>query len=155
MILSEVMTPNPKTCSLDDSIQSCAKLMSDANLGFLPVVDEYGMLEGVITDRDIAMRATAQGKGPETRVRFVQSDNPLHLEKEDSLAQAEDLMMEGHVRRIVIIDEERKPIGVVSTSDICRCEKDLERMADVFGTICEPTAEGRTVERFVGSSCCG
>ncbi|NQT20801.1 MAG: CBS domain-containing protein [Planctomycetes bacterium] len=155
MILSEVMTPNPKTCSLDDSVQICAKLMSDANLGFLPVVDDYGTLAGVITDRDIAIRAVAQGKNPETRVRFVYSDNPLHLEEADTLAQAEDLMMEAHVRRIVIIDEEKKPIGVVSASDVCRCEKDLERMARVFGTICEPTVEGRTVERFVGSSCCG
>ena len=155
MILSEVMTPNPKTCSLEDSIESCASLMADANVGFLPVVNDYGTLAGTITDRDIVIRAVAHGKSLDTRVQEIYSDNPVHLNRGDTLAEAEDLMMEAHIRRLVVIDEDKKPIGVVSVSDIGRFEKDLDRVAGVFRAILEPMPEGRTIERLVGSMCCG
>lgn len=155
MTLSEVMTPDPKVCRENDSIQSCARIMADNNLGFLPVVDENGILIGTVTDRDITIRATAKGKSHDTKVRDVYSDNPVHLRKEDALALAEDLMMDAHIRRLVVVDDAKKPIGVVSASDVGRCEKNTQRVALVFGTILKPMPQGRTVEELVGSSCCG
>jgi len=155
MILSEVMTPDPIMCRLDDSIQDAARLMADHNLGFLPVVDEYGTLVGTITDRDIVIRGTARCEPLHTRIREIYSDNPIHLSPEDTLAQAEDLMMDAHIRRLVVVDNDKKPIGVVSLSDIGRFDKDLRRVANVFAAILEPMPQGRTIEGLIGSSCCG
>ena len=155
MSLSEVMTPDPITCRLEDSIQDCARLMADHNLGFLPVVDEYGTLVGTITDRDIVIRSAARGEPLTTRIQEIYSDNPIHLSPEDTLAQAEDLMMDAHIRRLVAVDDEKKPVGVLSLSDIGRFDKDLRRVGNVFAAVLEPMPQGRTIEGLIGSACCG
>jgi len=155
MILSEVMTPDPKTCSEEDSIRDCARIMADHNVGFLPVVNELGRLVGVITDRDITTRATAIGISGDAKVGDICSDNPVHMEPTDTLERAEDLLMDAHIRRLVVVDKEKRPVGVVSLCDVGRFDEDADRVTDVFATVLEPMPQSRTVADLVGSPCCG
>ena len=145
MTLSEVMTPEAKVCRETDSIIECAQIMADFGVGFLPVVNDEGELVGTVTDRDITLRAVAKG---------MDLEGPIHLQEGDSLAQAEELMMEGHIRRIVVVDDSKHPVGVVSLSDIVRNEDD-SKAREVYETVAEPIEQERTVEQFAGMGCCG
>ena len=155
MSLGDMMEHNIKTCRADDTLRACAKMMMDNRIGFLPVVDNKGILIGTITDRDIVLRAVAAGKNADSKVRDFFSDNPVHLHASDDIAEAENVMMQGHIRRLVIVDDQKKPIGVVSISDIVMHEKDFERLHDVLCKVFERTPQERTVEELVGSACCG
>ena len=155
MRVGELMTHNPKTCKMDDTIQSVARVMAEGNFGFMPVVDNEGRLIGTVTDRDIVVRATAAGMDQMTPVREVFSDMPVHVSENDPLSKAEELMMDAHIRRLVVIDDGKRPIGVVSASDITRHETDAERLRDLFCTVLEPIPYERTVGELVGSESCG
>jgi len=154
MTLSEVMTPEAKVCRETDAIIECAQIMADFGVGFLPVVNDEGELVGTVTDRDITLRAVAKGMYLEGPIGEIMSDKPIHLQEGDSLAQAEELMMEGHIRRIVVVDDSKHPVGVVSLSDIVRNEDD-SRAREVYETVAEPIEQERTVEQFAGMGCCG
>jgi signal-transduction protein with cAMP-binding, CBS, and nucleotidyltransferase domain len=142
-------------CRLDDTIHSCAREMANRNLGFLPVVNDKGVLIGTITDRDLTIRALAEGKSADTNISEFYSDNPVHLNQHDALAQAESIMMDAHIRRVVVVDEQKKPIGVVLACDVAEHEEDAERIGKLFKAVLQRSAEPRTVEAFKGSSCCG
>jgi len=154
MILSEVMTAEVKVCRETDSILECAQMMADFSIGFLPVVNEEGALTGTVTDRDITLRAVAKGLDLNDPVKAITSDHPIHLEAGDTLEEAERLMMEGHIRRIVVVDEQKHPIGVVSASDVVRHEQDSAKIKHLYSRVCEPTGQERTVEQFAGMACC-
>lgn len=155
MNLGDIMSRDVRFCRASDAIKDCAKSMADNKIGFLPVVDDNGILLGTLTDRDIALRAVAMGKGPDTKVQDVMSGDPVHLHADSTLDEAEQVMMQGHIRRVVVVDDQKKPIGVVSISDIAKSEDDAGRLKEVLSTITERIPEERTVEELVGSPCCG
>src|SRR5688572_23915626 len=74
----EIMTPDPKSCRASDSIQEAARLMRDCDCGSVPVVDEEHRLVGVITDRDLAIRAIAEGKPVDTPVSELMTADPFY-----------------------------------------------------------------------------
>jgi len=155
MKLGEIMSRDVRTCGLNSSIADCAKMMEQFKIGFLPIVDEGGALVGVLTDRDIVRRAVAAGKGPDAKAKEIYSDEPVHLHADDTLTDAEEAMMQGRIRRLVVIDDEKKPVGIISLTEIVRYESDASRLKDVLGSILEPMREERTVEELVGTPCCG
>jgi CBS domain-containing protein len=116
--VSSVMTCNIETISPAATLEQAGKKMRAHNVGFLPVVDE-GKLLGVVTDRDIVLRAVADGMRPYmTRVSHVMTDNAIFCYHDQDIAEASLLMEKNLVHRLAVLDQNGALAGVVSLSDI-------------------------------------
>ena len=135
MKISEVMTPNPRTVSPGDSLQVAAQIMRDEDVGVVPVV-EAGRIEGVVTDRDIVIRAVADGDFQAT-VEDVCSDDVVTCTAEMSTADVSALMGEHQVRRIPVVDEDDRLVGIVSLGDLAVKEHRDSRTGDTLENISE------------------
>jgi Predicted signal-transduction protein containing cAMP-binding and CBS domains len=122
MRANEIMTPTPATCSSSDSVQDIARLMRDKDCGAVPVVDN-GRVVGIVTDRDLAIRALADGKGMDAKASDVMTAGPQCCSPEDEIRDIEQLMAERQVRRIPIVDAEGRCVGIVSQADLARASK--------------------------------
>ncbi|HEU4565446.1 MAG TPA: CBS domain-containing protein [Gemmatimonadaceae bacterium] len=118
----EIMTEHPVCCTPDDTAERAARLMQEVDCGVLPVVaDRESMrLVGVVTDRDLAVRGLARGKGPKTKVRDLMTANPQHCAPTADVREVERVMAEWQVRRVPIVDERECVIGVVAQADLAR-----------------------------------
>ncbi|MHB9025656.1 MAG: CBS domain-containing protein [Armatimonadota bacterium] len=143
MEASEIMTESPATCTPRDSVRAIARTMLENNCGLLPVVDTADTLQlvGVVTDRDIVCRVLAQDMDCETATvdSFMTADKLWTALPNDSIDTVIDRMEEGQVRRIPIVDENNKVLGIISTADIALEIEDEEEIAEVFEEISEPT----------------
>jgi CBS domain-containing protein len=119
MKLKEIMTQDVEVIHPGDSLQSAAKKMRDRDIGFLPVYDG-GQLIGVLTDRDIAIRAIAKGADPKTPLNLELITTPAIFCFEDqSVDDATELMHDKQVRRLVILKRGNKQLaGVISLGDL-------------------------------------
>ena len=135
MKISEVMTPNPRTVSLGDSLQTAAQVMRDEDTGVVPVVED-GRVEGVVTDRDIVIRAVADGDYQAT-VDDVCSDDVVTCTPEMSTADVAQLMGEHQIRRIPVVDEDDRLVGIVSLGDLAVKEHRDNRMGETLENISE------------------
>jgi CBS domain-containing protein len=117
MRVSEVMTRQVRVCDPRQSISVCARMMAEIDAGVLPVA-ERDRLVGMITDRDIAIRAVAAGKGPDTAVGEVMSRQLLYCFDDQDLDHIAKSMGEARVRRLPVIDRESSLVGILSLADI-------------------------------------
>jgi CBS domain-containing protein len=121
--IKEIMTPNPKVCAADATLQEVARLMIDEDTGFIPVIRK-GRICGVITDRDIVVRATAQGVDPtQARAGDFCSIELEWVSQDTSVDDAIELMEARKIRRLLVCDG-GCPIGVVSLGDLAECRPD-------------------------------
>lgn len=119
MKVSEVMTKFPATCTPDQTVAAAARLMISADCGAIPVVGEQDELPiGVITDRDIVVRAIANDLGPETLVRDCMTTPAITVTTETSLGDCIKLLEQRQIRRVFVVDEAGRCIGVVAQADI-------------------------------------
>ena len=125
MKVRELMTRDPACCTPDQTIREAAGLMRDADCGCIPVVADTGthMLVGVVTDRDIAVRAIATGKGADTRISEVMSSGPRCCSPDDDVDTVEKIMIEGQVRRVPVVDQAGCCVGMVSQADLALNDK--------------------------------
>ena len=122
MRVSEAMTREVRVASPGQSIRDVAKIMAEIDAGVLPVGDN-DRLVGIITDRDIAIRAVAQGKGPDTPVREVMStEKVLYCYEDEDLAHVAQNMGEQQVRRLPVVNREKRLVGIVSLGDMVQTE---------------------------------
>jgi CBS domain-containing protein len=98
-----------------------AKIMSDVHAGFLPVQDN-DRLVGMITDRDIAVRAVAAGKGPDTPVREIMTKDVKYCFEDEELDHVAHNMGELRVRRLPVMSRQKRLVGVVSLGDLARTQ---------------------------------
>jgi CBS domain-containing protein len=143
MKLQTIMTTDVEIVNADDSLQIAAQKMRDRDVGFLPVLDN-GRLAGVITDRDIAIRAIAAGLDPvRTKVRNLATTDVIwgyHDQDDDKAAR---LMEDYQIRRLVILHPESQAIvGVISLGDLARNTKVQDKAAEVLEKVSEPANEG-------------
>ena len=118
MKVSEAMTPAVVTVSRDTPLTDAARLMRDSDVGPLPVADE-GRLVGVLTDRDITIRAVANGKDPfSTRVDEVMTPKVVCCLDTDEVERAAEMMQSAQLRRLLVVDEGGRLAGIVSLGDI-------------------------------------
>jgi len=116
--VSEAMTPAVVTVSRDTPLTDAARLMRDSDVGPLPVADE-GRLVGVLTDRDITIRAVANGKDPfSTRVDEVMTPKVVCCLDTDEVERAAEMMQSAQLRRLLVVDEGGRLAGIVSLGDI-------------------------------------
>jgi CBS domain-containing protein len=133
--IRELMTQNPRTVSPDQTIEEAAKIMRDEDTGVVPVT-EGDNLTGVITDRDVAVRAVAEGKGPSTSIRDVASKDLVTVDPDQGLDEALRLMAQHQVRRLPVVEEDGRLVGIVSQADVAR-KGDDARTGEVVQQISE------------------
>jgi CBS domain-containing protein len=132
--IREVMTS--KVCSIDAEkpVAHAAKMMRDEDVGLAPIV-EGDRLVGTLTDRDIAIRVVADGRDPEaTKVRDVASTDVVTVDPQQDLDEALRLMTQHQVRRIPVVEEDGRLVGVVAQADVAR-EADERQTGDVVEQI--------------------
>jgi CBS domain-containing protein len=122
MKVGEVMTRDVKLVSPKQSICDAAKMMAECDAGALPV-GEGDRLVGVITDRDIAIRAIAEDKGPDTPVADVMTKQVLYCFEDESVDHVAQNMGEQQVRRLPVLNREKRLVGIVSIGDLSRKAK--------------------------------
>jgi CBS domain-containing protein len=116
--LQQVMTPNPTTCSATTTVGDAARFMRDSDIGDV-LVERDGKLCGIVTDRDIVVRAVAEGRDPmSTPLGDICSRDLTTLSPDDSVKDAVKLMRDKALRRLPIADSSGKAVGIVSLGDL-------------------------------------
>src|SRR5436190_23965321 len=134
--IREVMTSNPSTIEPDKNVVEAARIMKQEDAGVVPVT-ENGRLTGMVTDRDIAIRVVAEGKDPQsTTVREVASTNLVTIDPQQELDEALRLMAQHKVRRLPVVEEDGRLVGVVAQADVAR-HSSPERTGKVVEEISE------------------
>src|SRR6266511_2413681 len=118
--IRELMTENPRTVSPDDTIQNAAKIMRDEDTGVVPITERDKTVAGVITDRDIAIRAVAEGRDGSTSVRDIASKDIVTIDPQQDLDEALQLMAKHQIRRLPVVEEDGRLVGIVSQADVAR-----------------------------------
>ena len=119
-IIKDVMTSNPCSIDAEKSVAYAAKMMREEDVGLAPIV-EGDKLIGMLTDRDIAIRVVAEGRNPEqVKVADVASKQVVTIDPQQDLDEALRIMAEHQVRRLPVVEEDGKLVGVVAQADIAR-----------------------------------
>lgn len=138
MQLKDIATSVVETLTPTHTLQEAAKAMQEHDLGWMPVEDEDQVV-GIITDRDIVIRAVADALDPKTTaVGEIMSKNVHSCNIDDDVDDACDLMEQEQVRRLVVLDDDGKIVGVVSLADIAQ-RGDDDQSADVLQRVSEPS----------------
>ena len=141
MKIAEVMTRDVELTSPDATLQQAAKTMAEDDLGFLPVGENDRMV-GMITDRDIAIRAVAKGRDPTTtKVREVMTDRVLYCFEDEDVDKAAESMSREQIRRLPIVDRRKRLVGVVSLGDIA-LKHNTGKAGKTLSSVCHESAFG-------------
>jgi CBS domain-containing protein len=124
MRCEEIMKREVAHVSPNDTVQTAARIMRDANVGFLPICYPSGRVVGVVTDRDIAIRLVSANRPGSASVSEIMTGDLIACRPSDDLHHAEELMGRHHVSRILCTDDNYQLQGVISLSDIARVEDD-------------------------------
>lgn len=117
MKVSDVMTRLAHVAAPGQSLRDVAMTMSEQDIGALPVAED-GRLIGMITDRDIAIRAVAEGKGPETRVQEIMIPQVRTCAQDNDLTEVSQRMADLQMRRLPVLDRDGHLVGIVSIGDL-------------------------------------
>jgi len=120
----DIMTPDPASCTPDSTARQAAGLMRDHDCGSIPVVQsgQSKKLVGTVTDRDLAIRGLAEGKGPDTPVSELMTASPVTCGPDDEVEVVREVMVARLVRRVPVVDERGALVGIVAQADIAREE---------------------------------
>ncbi len=138
MKCKEIMTKDPVCCLPGDTVDQAAQLMSDEDVGPIPVVADQKTkrLLGIVTDRDLAVKVVAPARHiPSVTVEEVMSRNPVTCHADDDLQEAVDAMEEHQVRRIPVVDDNNGIIGIIAQADIATRAREPETTAEVVEEI--------------------
>jgi CBS domain-containing protein len=139
MQVSEAMSTQVRIASPDQSIREAARIMAEIDAGVLPV-GENDRLVGMITDRDIAVRAVARGLGPDTPVREVMSAEVRYCFDDEDIEDAAQTMADIKVRRLPVLNRSKRLVGIVSLGDIAMVDGP-DAAGDALCDISEPGGE--------------
>ena len=121
MRVREAMTREVRVANPTQTIRDVAKIMAEIDAGAVPV-GENDRLVGMITDRDIAIRAVAEGKGPDTPVRDIMSKDIKYCYDDEDLEHVAENMGELQVRRLPVVNRDKRLVGIVALGDVARHE---------------------------------
>ena len=124
MKASDIMTSSPCTCSPSDSLRDVARLMRDNDCGAVPVVDDDGCVIGMVTDRDLAVRALADGTSADASVGEFITRDPRCCAADDDIRDVEKIMADNQVRRVPVVNADGACVGIVSQADLARAALD-------------------------------
>jgi len=141
MRVSEAMTRDVRVAAPDETIRQVAQVMGEIDAGSMPV-GENDRLVGMVTDRDIAIRAVARGLGPDTPVREVMStDKVLYCYEDEELERVAKNMGEVQVRRLPVVNREKRLVGILSLGDLAK--KQQRSAGKAVGEVARPGGHHR------------
>jgi CBS domain-containing protein len=140
MQVKDAMTTDVELASPTQTIRQAALLMGKADCGALPVADKDSLV-GMITDRDIAVRAVAAGKGPKTLVKDIMSAEVLYCYEDQTLEEVADNLGDQKVRRLPVMNREKRLVGILSLGDLARKGNGSDPAAEALKAISEPGGE--------------
>lgn len=124
--IREAMTSNPCSIEADQSVVYAAVMMKDEDVGFAPIV-EGERLVGAVTDRDIAIKVVAEGRDPASvTVREIASTDLITIDPQQDLDEALRLMAQNQVRRLPVVEEDGRLVGVVAQADVAQHASDQQ-----------------------------
>jgi CBS domain-containing protein len=130
--LKEVMTTEFHAIPANATIQEAAKMMSAHDIGMIPVTEE-GQVLGALTDRDIVIRSVAEGHNPaETPVSIAMTPDVIYLSEDRDIGDAANVMKERQVRRLIVVDAEKRTVGVASLGDLAVQSPDVRLAGKVL-----------------------
>jgi CBS domain-containing protein len=135
------MTRDPACCELGDTAAGAARIMRAEDVGAVPVCmnRQTRKLVGIVTDRDIAVYVVAKGRDPNrTQVASVMTRNPFTCRPEDDLETALDVMESHQVRRIPVVDEDGRLVGIIAQADVATRTQAAEQKAEMVEQISKP-----------------
>ena len=132
MKVRDIMTHDVELASPDDSLQEAAQRMLELDIGALPV-GEKDRLVGMITDRDLAVRGMAQGKSPDAPIREVMSEDVLYCFVDEDVEHIGKNMGDVQVRRLPVVDRDKRLVGIVSLGDLATQAKGKASMQALRG----------------------
>jgi CBS domain-containing protein len=119
MKIAQLMTRNVKTCRQTDTLDIAAKLMWDFDIGVIPVVDDFGQVVGIVTDRDACMAAYTQCQPLHCLpCTIAMNKHVITCRPDDTDVAVAKLMSKNKIRRVPVVDDAQKPIGIVSLNDL-------------------------------------
>lgn len=136
--LKDLMSRDVKVISPEMSIVDAAKAMRDGDFGLLPVGENDRMI-GTISDRDIAIRAVAEGKDTRTTVRDVMSEGIAWAYEDDSVEEAVKIMGKRQVRRLPVVDRDKRLVGIVALADFAVESSEIRPVAEALSEISQPS----------------
>jgi CBS domain-containing protein len=137
MKVREAMTRDVRLVKPDQPISEAARLMAEFDIGAVPV-EENDRLVGMITDRDIAVRAVAAGRGPDTAVREVMSREVKYCFEDQSIDEVTQNMGELRIRRVPVLTRDKRLIGILSLGDLAIDEGARDEAGEALGGISRP-----------------
>jgi CBS domain-containing protein len=135
---NEVMTKNPVCCLPTDMVSKAAQLMKSENIGSIPVIEneQTEKLVGIVTDRDLALRIVAEGRDAKsTNVETVMTRKVVTCRSDDDLQKALDAMAEHQLRRIPVVDNDNKVVGIIAQADVATRVDQPEKTAEMVKEI--------------------
>ena len=132
MKVQELMSRNVRLARPEQTIREVAKLMQSEDIGAMPV-EENDRLAGMVTDRDIAVRAVAAGHGPETKVADVMTRGIKYCFEDQELAEVASNMAKQQIRRMPVVNRERRLVGILAIADVARKDQDAAMTAAIEG----------------------
>lgn len=139
MKVKDVMTRTVACVRPKDSIAVAAEMMRDLDIGVLPVWGDDDCLLGMVTDRDITVRATAAAGDPQvTWVRDIMTPTVVHCSVEQEVADAAQLMQEHQIRRLIVLDHDRRLAGILSLGDVALDTGDRRLTGETLEAISTP-----------------
>ena len=136
--LKDLMSRDVKVIGPDMTIAEAAKTMRDGDFGMMPVGENDRMI-GTISDRDIAIRAIAEGKDAGTKVRDVMSTGVAWAYEDDSVEQAAKIMSERQVRRLPVVNRDKRLVGIVALGDFAVESSEIRPAAEALSEISKPS----------------
>lgn len=144
MQIQQIMTANPECIRPDATLQEAARRMRDLDVGPLPVCGEDHRLAGMITDRDITVRAVAEGKDPTTTpAREAMTGEVIYCFDDQDVQEAARTMQERQVRRLLVVNRDKQLVGIVSLGDLAVETGDREKAGAVLQDVSEPAMPRR------------
>jgi CBS domain-containing protein len=138
MKVRDILTKDPEVVHPEAGISEAARKMKDHDIGMLPVCDG-NRLVGSITDRDIAIRAVADKRDPSsTRVRDIMTAKVCYCFEDSDLEEAAQIMEEQQIRRLPVLNAQKRLIGIVSIGDLAVRSRDERLLEEVMERVCEP-----------------
>lgn len=138
MRVSEAMTRDCQAVGMNESLREAAKRMRDSDIGMIFVNDDQGRVAGLITDRDIAVRAVADGKGAEEKVSQFMTRDIVSCYEDADLEEAARMMEEQQVRRLLIRNRRDEPVGVLAQADLAQAMGRAPLTGEVVRDISKP-----------------
>ena len=135
--LKNLMSRDVKVINPDMSIKEAAIKMRDGDFGMMPVGEDDRMI-GTLSDRDIVIRAVADGLDADTKVRDVMSEGIAWAYEDDSVENAAKIMSEWQVRRLPVVDRDKRLVGIVALGDFAVESSDIQPVAEALSEISQP-----------------